>query len=100
MIRRRTPPDEERRKLFRRMEWVFVWAPPLIAAFIGIFGGAFLAWFFRVHGTTFAQRWAGATLLLLGGTGAVFLLHRWWSGEEGDDEEDCDEDGDDLEGEE
>lgn len=79
MSRRHRVPDEERRKLFRRMEWVFVYAPPILAAFIGVFGGYFLAWFFRIEGTTFAQRWIGAVLILLGGTGAAFLVHRWWT---------------------
>jgi ABC-type uncharacterized transport system permease subunit len=100
---RRPPPAEERRRLFRRMEWVFVWLPPLLAVFIGVFGAAFLAWFFRIHGTTFAQRWVGGTVLLLGGTGAAYLIHRWWVGDEDeeyeeyedeDEEEDEDEDKD------
>lgn len=70
--------EEERRRLFRRMEWVFVWGPPLLAVFVGVFGGAFLAWLLRIGGTTFAQRWIGATVLLLGGTGLLYGISYWW----------------------
>ncbi|HUE96759.1 MAG TPA: hypothetical protein VMN39_08870 [Longimicrobiaceae bacterium] len=58
-------PDQERKKLFRRMEWAFVYAPPLLAAFVGIFGGIFLAYFVPVPGTTFWGRWALAMLVIL-----------------------------------
>lgn len=78
MSRRRVN-DRERRQVFRRMEWFFVWGPPLLAAFVGVFGGAFLAWILRIGGTTFTQRWIGATVLLLGGTGLVYGVHYWWT---------------------
>ena len=58
-------PDRERQKLFRRMEWVFVYAPPILAAFIGIFGGLFIAFFVPIEGTTFFGRWVLAVLVIL-----------------------------------
>jgi hypothetical protein len=72
--------DGERQKLFRRMEWVFVYAPPLLALMVGTAGGAFLAWFVRIEGTSFATRWLGASCLLLGGTALLYGIHYWWSG--------------------
>ncbi|MQA88956.1 MAG: hypothetical protein GEU90_01795 [Gemmatimonas sp.] len=57
--------DEERQKLFRKMEWVFVYAPPLIALFIGVFGGFFIATIVPVSGTTFLGRWVLAVLIIL-----------------------------------
>jgi hypothetical protein len=80
---RRNDSDEERRRLFRRMEWVFVWAPPLLALFVGVFGGAFLAWLLPIGGTTYTQRWIAASVLLLGGTGLVYLVAQWWGGRRG-----------------
>ena len=65
MARRRPPSDEERRRLFRRMEWVFVYAPPVLAVFVGVFGAAFLAWAVDVPGTNFRGRWALGTIALL-----------------------------------
>lgn len=53
----RTPDPEERRKLFRRMEWVFVWAPPLLIAFIGGSAAALVAWLVPIAGFGFWTRW-------------------------------------------
>lgn len=61
----RLTPDEERRKIFRRMEWVFVYAPPLLALFVGIFGAAFLAFLVPLPGTNFYGRWAIGVLIVL-----------------------------------
>ena len=62
---RRGDPEQERRKLFRRMEWVFVYAPPLLAIFMAVFGGLFLAFVVPLEGTTFLGRWALAVLVTL-----------------------------------
>jgi hypothetical protein len=59
-------PDEERRRLFRRMEWVFVWGPPLLALFFAIFGALFIAWLVEIPGTSLWGRWAILMLILLG----------------------------------
>jgi hypothetical protein len=59
-------PHEERRRLFRRMEWVFVFGPPLAAVFIAGFGAAFVAWLIHIPGTTFWGRWAILVALILG----------------------------------
>jgi len=66
--------DEERRRLFRRMEWVYVYAPPLLALVIAVFGAAFLAWAVDLDGTTFLGRWALGVLLLLGIPGLIVLI--------------------------
>lgn len=58
--------DEERRRLFRRMEWAFVFAPPLIAAFVAGFGALFIAWLLPVPGTTFWGRWGIVVGIVLG----------------------------------
>jgi membrane associated rhomboid family serine protease len=70
--------DEERRRLFRRMEWVFVYAPPLLAAFIAAFGAAFLAFFIPVPGTGFWGRWAAAVGLILGVPLIAYVVREWW----------------------
>jgi len=66
--------DGERRKLFRRMEWVLVYAPPLVAVFIALFGGIVLALFVPVPGTNFWGRWAIAIGILLVLPVLVYLL--------------------------
>jgi uncharacterized membrane protein len=76
-------PHEERRRLFRRMEWVFVYLPPLLAVLAGTAGGAVLAWLVRIEGTTYAQRWLGSSVLLLAGTGMVYLAVQWWTERKG-----------------
>jgi hypothetical protein len=58
--------DEDRRRLFRKMEWVFVVAPPVLAVFIAGFGAAFIAWLIQIPGTTFWGRWAILVALILG----------------------------------
>lgn len=58
--------DEERRRLFRQMEWVFVYGPPLLAVFFAVFGAAFLAWLVPLPGTEFWHRWLALVLILLG----------------------------------
>lgn len=57
--------DAERKRIFRRMQWVFVYAPPLLAIFIAGFGALFLAAVVPLQGTTFWGRWALAILIIL-----------------------------------
>jgi hypothetical protein len=57
--------DEERRRIFRRMEWAFVWAPPLIALLFGVSGSAVLAFLVPIAGVGFYARWAMFVLLVL-----------------------------------
>ena len=66
MPRDREELERRRRQLFRRMEWVFVYAPPLLALFIGVFGALFLAWAVAIPGTSFLGRWALGLLVILG----------------------------------
>lgn len=71
-------PDEERRRLFKHLEWLFVIAPPLIAVAVAVGTGAFLAWFFRVEGTTFYGRWAAASALLILGPLLAYGVRALW----------------------
>ena len=66
--------DRERQKLFGRMEWVFVYLPPILAICIGVFGGLFLAAVVPLEGTTFWGRWALAVLLILVLPALVYLV--------------------------
>jgi hypothetical protein len=78
MNRDREELDERRRRLFRRMEWVFVYAPPLLAVAIALGVGAFLAWFVRIEGTTFLLRWGMGVGLILGLPLIAYLVRAWW----------------------
>ena len=72
----RRDPHEERRKLFRKMEWVFVYAPPLLAIFIAAFGAMFLAFFVPIGEYGLWARWGmifGLVMVL------SFLAHLVWS---------------------
>ncbi len=76
----RRPPtsaDEDRRRIFRRMEWVFVYAPPLLALFVTIFGATFLAWLVAIPGTGFWQRWLVLVALIVG-PALVWQGVQWW----------------------
>jgi hypothetical protein len=70
--------DHDRRRLFRKMEWVFVYLPPLLAVFIAAFGAAFLAWLAPVAGTTFWERWLLVVGIVLGVPLALYTLREYW----------------------
>jgi hypothetical protein len=59
------PHDAERRKIFRRIEWVFVYIPPLLALAFAAFGSLFLAFVVPIPGTTFWGRWLLAMAVIL-----------------------------------
>jgi hypothetical protein len=67
-------PDVERRKLFRRMHWVFVYAPPILAVFFATLGGLLLAFLFPLEDTTVVQRWALGSLLMLAVPGLLYFI--------------------------
>lgn len=71
-----TREDRERRRLFRRMEWAFVFGPPLIALFVAVFGALFMAWLIPVPGTSFWGRWLIVVLIILGIPIAGHLVQR------------------------
>jgi hypothetical protein len=71
------PHREERRRLFQRMEWVFVWAPPIVAVLLAAFGAVAIAWLVNVPGTTLFQRWLVITLLILGIPLILLILRRF-----------------------
>jgi hypothetical protein len=58
-------PDEDRRRIMRRMEWTFVWLPPLLLVVVTAAGSALIAWMAPVAGTTFLGRWAFVAALVL-----------------------------------
>jgi hypothetical protein len=58
------------------MEWLFVFAPPLLAAFIAGFGALFVAWLVPVPGTSFWGRWAVVVAIVLGIPVAWQLIQR------------------------
>jgi hypothetical protein len=58
-------PDEDRRRILRRMEWTFVWLPPLLLVLVTAAGSALIAWMAPVAGTTFLGRWAFVAALVL-----------------------------------
>lgn len=66
MQRRSRRDDPERRRLFRRMEWVFVIGPPVLALFIAVFGALFIAWLVPVPGTSYWGRWVLVVGIVLG----------------------------------
>ncbi|MEX2583086.1 MAG: hypothetical protein WD766_07420 [Gemmatimonadota bacterium] len=73
-MRRNDQPEDERQKLFRKMEWVFVYGPPLMAVFIGVFGSLFLAAVVPLEGTTFLGRWLLAVLVTLVLPAVVYVV--------------------------
>lgn len=75
---RRGEIDERRRNLFRRMEWLFVYFPPILAVIVAMAAGAFLAWFVWIEGTNFWGRWAAfsAAIVLIPLCG--YLIRSWW----------------------
>jgi hypothetical protein len=56
------------------MEWVFVFLPPILALFISVFGGLFLAFFVPLPGTNLWGRWAIAVGIILGVPLGVHLV--------------------------
>lgn len=74
----RKDPDERRRELFRRMEWLFVYGPPIGIAFITIFGSLFLATVVPLRGTNFWGRLALAAFAILGIPALAYLVRSWW----------------------
>jgi hypothetical protein len=58
-------PDEDRRRILRRMEWTFVWLPPLLLVLVTAAGSALIAWMAPVAGTTILGRWAFVAALVL-----------------------------------
>lgn len=75
---RRRDVDEERRRVFRRMEWIFVYGPPIVAVLVAGGTGWLIAWLVRVSGTSFYGRWLIVTVLLLAIPAAgQLLLSRW-----------------------
>lgn len=60
------------------MEWIYVYLPPLLIGWVGIVGGALLAWLVPLGGTEFWQRWLGASLFLVLAPLVIYLLTSRW----------------------
>lgn len=73
----RRPDPEEQRKLFRRMEWVFVWAPPLLIVAIAASAAALLAWLVPLGGLGFWTKWAIAAALMIALPLLAYLVREW-----------------------
>jgi hypothetical protein len=73
----RAPDPEERRKLFRRMEWVFVYAPPLLILLVAGSGATLLAWIIPVGTLGFWTKWLIGVVLLIGLPLLAYLIHGW-----------------------
>ena len=71
------PDPEEQRKLFRRMEWVFVWAPPLLILMIAGSAAALLAWLVPLAGLGFWTKWLLGVLLIAGVPLLAYVLRAW-----------------------
>lgn len=75
--RARRPDPEEQRKLFRRMEWVFVWAPPLLILLVAASAAALLAWLVPVGTLGFWTKWGVTAALMIGLPLAAYLVREW-----------------------
>jgi hypothetical protein len=62
---RRNVGGEERKRVFRQMEWYYVWLPPLLLVLFAVLGGLLLAWIVPMRGVELRLRWAVITLLLV-----------------------------------
>ena len=75
----RRAPDEERRRLFRRMEWVFVYGPPLLLFFVGASSSLLLAWLVPVPGLQFRAKWLIGMLLIVGLPVVAYVIRSRWT---------------------
>ncbi len=55
-----------------------MYLPPLLIGWVGIVGGALLAWLVPLGGTEFWQRWLGASLFLVLAPLVIYLLTSRW----------------------
>lgn len=77
MPRKRQEVEEQRGRVFRRMEWFYVYLPPLLLGLVLLAGGALLAWGVRIGDTPFWQRWLLGSLFL-GAAGAILYGIQAW----------------------
>lgn len=68
------PHDEERRKIFSRMEWVYVYTPPILAIVVGVAGSALLAYLIPLGTMTFWGRWALGVLIILVFPSVIYVV--------------------------
>jgi uncharacterized membrane protein len=56
------------------MEWVFVYAPPVLALLVGAIGAALFAFLVPLANTTYLGRWAIGILLILVLPTVIYLV--------------------------
>lgn len=78
--RDRAPDARERRQLFRRMEWLYVWAPPLMILLVAGSGSAVVAWIVPITTISFWGRWAIIFVLVTLGPLLVYLIRSRFGG--------------------
>lgn len=71
--RPRGSPDEERRKVFRRMAFVFVWAPPLLILFLAASMALLFAAIFPFGGVGYWTSWVFWAVLIVAVPGLAYL---------------------------
>lgn len=57
--------DDQRRKLFQQLSWVYVYGPPILAVLVGCIGGLIAAILIPIDGTTLFTRWLMAVGVIL-----------------------------------
>jgi hypothetical protein len=70
--------DESRRALFRRMERVFVYGPPIALVAITLVASLVLALLVPLDGTTYWQRFGLAFLVIFVAPLVAYLVRSWW----------------------
>ncbi len=63
-----------RQRVFRRMEWVYVWLPPALAVLVAGAASLAIAALVPLPNTTFWGRWGLAMLVVLVAPAAVYLV--------------------------
>jgi hypothetical protein len=61
------------------MEWVYVWAPPLLILMVGASGSLLLAWLVPVAGLGLMEKWLIGMAIIVGLPLAGYLLRAWWT---------------------
>lgn len=72
--RSRGTPDEERRKLFRRMTVIFVWLPPLLILVLAASMALLLAVVFPIGELGYWARWGVWTVVFIVVPGLAYVM--------------------------
>lgn len=69
---------EQRRKLFKQLDWLLVIAPPILALVVGCVGAFLVAAVVPIPNTSFWGRWALGVLVILGLPTLAFVIKSWY----------------------